>query len=248
ARAAGAGGPVVSGEDELRRRLQEIPGPRAGLDADAVVERARRRRRPKVAAVTAAATGAGVLIVAPFVLPGLSPLSPSSSVLSDRGAGQEQAPAAEQDSSGDAGAAGAAPAADACAIEDAETALGVDIAFGDDPGDGVADVAFTFLEDASLRVDGIGVAFVERGTGRIVEAPDPADPVVDALRGSARVGAVAGGGGGAEGSVVLGVRLVVADSVACSEGSEHAAPAPVVWLTDSSGAQRVVVGDPFGVR
>lgn len=243
----------MSGEDELRRRLHELPGPRAGLDADAVVERARKRRRPKVAAVTAAATGAGVLIVAPFVVPGLSPMSPSSTVMSEQGAGQEaapeqeQAPAAGQDSGGDAGAAGAAQAAEACAIEDAEAAIGVDIAFEDDPGDGTADVAFTFLEDASFQVDGIGVALVERGTGRIIEAPDPADTAVDRLLGSGRHGSIEGEGGGTDGTVMLGVPLVLAAPVGCSGGSDHAAPAPLVWLTDASGAQRVVVGDPYRI-
>lgn len=237
----------MSGEDELRRRLQELPGPAGRLDVDAVVERARKRRHPKVAAVTAAATGAGVLIVAPFVVPALSPMSPSSTVMTDQGAGQEQAPAAEQDSSGDTGAAGAAQAADACAIEDAEAALGVDVAFEDDPADGAADVAFTFLEDGSFVVDGIGVAMVERGTGTIVEAPDPADAAVDRLRGSARHGSVAGEGGGTDGTVVLGVPLVLAAPVACGEARGEAGPAPVVWLTDATGAQRVVVGDPYRI-
>lgn len=237
----------MSGEDELRRRLRELPGPAGGLDVDAVVERARRRRRPKVAAVTAAVTGAGVLIVAPFVVPGLSPMSPSSTVMSEQGAAQEHAPAAEQDSSEDTGAAGAAEPAEACAIEDAEAALGVEVAFGDDPADGVADVAFTFLHDASFEVDGVGVALVERGTGVIVEAPDPADPAVDRLRGAGRHGSIDGAGVGTDGTVLLGVPLVLAASVGCGGGAD-AAPAPVVWLTDASGAQRVVVGDPFRVR
>ncbi|WP_425844290.1 hypothetical protein [Agrococcus sp. TSP3-2-1] len=240
----------MSGEEELRRRLRELPGPRAGLDVDAVVERARKRRHPKVAAVTAAVTGAGVLIVAPFVVPALSPMSPSSTVMSDRGAGPEAAPEqapAEQDAVGDTGAAGAAQAAEACAIEDAEAALGVDVAFEGDPGDGVADVSFTFLEDATFQVDGIGVALVERGTGRIVEAPDPADAAVERLRGSARHGSIEGEGGGTDGTVMLGVPLVLAAPVACGGGSDHAGPAPIVWLTDASGAQRVVVGDPYPI-
>jgi hypothetical protein len=235
----------MSGDDELRRRLHELPGPAGRLDVDAVVERARKRRRPKVAAVTAAATGAGILIVAPFVVPGLSPMSPSSTVMSEQGAGQEQAPAPEQDSSGDSGAAGAAPAGEACALEDAEAALRVEIAFEDDPADGIADVAFTFLDDASFVVDGVGIGLVEPGTGRVAEAPDPADAAVEHARGSGRHGPIAGEGGGTDASVLLGVPLVRAAPIACGGDTARAVPAPIVWLTDASGAQRAVVGDPY---
>lgn len=88
----------MSGDDELRRRLQGIPAPTARLDADAVIAGARKRRRPKTVALSSAATVAGVLIIAPFVVPGLSPLQPTgSSVSSDAGAAPESAPESAQE-------------------------------------------------------------------------------------------------------------------------------------------------------
>lgn len=80
-------------DDELRRRLQDIPAPAARLDADAVVAGAKRRRRPKTIALTSAASVAGVLIVAPLVVPGLSllPQGASQTVSSDAGAAPESA-------------------------------------------------------------------------------------------------------------------------------------------------------------
>ena len=237
----------MSGDDELRRRLQEIPAPRSGIDVDAVVGAARRRRRPKVAALTAAATGAGVLIVAPFVAPGLPPLQPTSGPAS---VGDAEAPVTEQGSSGgEAGAASSAPeSADraGCAIDDARTATGLVIAFGDDPSDGVADVVLTFPGEAgAFQIDGVGVALVTTGAERaIVAAPDPSAESVQQLRGTGRAGSVEGGAGGAETAIALDVALLDAPTVTCSTDGP-AAPAPVVWLTDADGTSLVVLGEPF---
>lgn len=121
-------------DDELRRRLHDIPSASARLDADAIIAGAKKRRRPKTIALSSAATIAGVLIVAPFVVPGLSPLQggDSASVSSDAGAAPESAPQpAEQ------------PATDGGADDDAQSAGdGATGAAGSDaPAEGSGDAA-----------------------------------------------------------------------------------------------------------
>jgi hypothetical protein len=96
-------------DDELRRRLHDIPAAGARLDTDAIIAGARKRRRPKTIALSSAATVAGVLIVAPFVAPGLSPLQPTGmSTVSDSGAAPESAQEPAEQPAPDAGESGAA--------------------------------------------------------------------------------------------------------------------------------------------
>ncbi|MBO1769349.1 hypothetical protein [Agrococcus sp. TF02-05] len=233
----------MSGEEELRRRLQELPGPASRLDVDAVVERARRRRRPKVAAVTAAATGAGVLIVAPFVVPGLSPMSPSSTVMSDQGAAQEAAP--EQDSSG--GDASGATEADgsvalACAYPAIRAETGIEATFTDDPADGIAGVELLLPDEAgTLEVLGVGIAQVAADDPlTIVAAQDLSVLEAAANAGSTTPGSEAG-------SVTL-ADVVLPDGPLLGCGIDAAtAPAPLL-LIELEGRRLAVVGDAYPVR
>lgn len=100
----------MNDDDELRRRLHDIPTPGVRLDADAVLAGAKRRRRPKTIALSSAATVAGVLLFAPLVAPGIEALRPSSSVSVDYGAAPNSAP--EPSNSGTAGDTGASGDAD----------------------------------------------------------------------------------------------------------------------------------------
>ncbi|ERG63650.1 hypothetical protein L332_04170 [Agrococcus pavilionensis RW1] len=233
----------MSGEEELRRRLQELPGPASRLDVDAVVERARKRRRPKVAAVTAAATGAGVLIVAPFVVPGLSPMSPSSTVMSDQGAAQEAAP--EQDSSG--GDASGATEADgsvalACAYPAIRAETGIEATFTDDPADGIAGVELLLPDEAgTLEVLGVGIAQVAVDDPlTIVAAQDLSVLEAAANAGSTTPGSEAG-------SVTL-ADVVLPDGPLLGCGIDAAtAPAPLL-LIELEGRRLAVVGDAYPVR
>lgn len=235
----------MSGEDELRRRLQELPGPTGRLDVDAVVERAKQRRRPKVAAVSAVVTGAGVLIIAPFVVPGLSPLSTTTSVMSEQGAAQEQAPAAEQDSSGDSsGAAGAGESiAQACAYRPIVAETGIEAAFGDDPDDGIADIDLTLPAGSRVQVLGVAVAHVaaDRDALAIVAAPD-AGALLEMATGVG--GATAGPSGST--AVLADVPLLDAPALGCGLDAPTA-PAPLL-LIEVDGARLAVIGDPFFVR
>lgn len=95
----------MNDDDELRRRLHDIPTPGVRLDADAVLAGAKRRRRPKTIALSSAATVAGVLLFAPLVAPGIEALRPSSGVSVDYGAAPNSAP--ESSSSGADGGTGA---------------------------------------------------------------------------------------------------------------------------------------------
>lgn len=89
----------MNDDDELRRRLHDIPAPSVRLDADAVLADAKRRRRPKTIALSSAATVAGVLLFAPLVAPGIEALRPSSGVSVDAGAAPTEAGAGEAGSS-----------------------------------------------------------------------------------------------------------------------------------------------------
>lgn len=243
-------------DDELRRRLREIPAPTTRLDVDAAIAGARRTRRPKVAAVTAATAGAGVLIIAPFVAPGLQGFQPTSGVAEDAGApAQESGPAAgtsggdsdggeETLSSPDAAVAG-------CLLDDAEVATGMVIEFTDDPSDGVAAVRFTFPPSGgAFGIDAIGVAEVAPD-GRVVSAPDPRSAEVERVLGTGRGGAVEGGASGPSALVdvtVEDVALLEAPSVRCGVEASTAARAPVLWLTDAQGRAITVLGEPWVVR
>jgi hypothetical protein len=248
----------VSDEDELRRRLQDVPGPRAGLDVDAAVQEAKRRRRPKVAALTAAATGAGVLIIAPFAVAGMQGLSPvTTASMSESG---QQAPPAEQDGgdgSTDGGEAStgatdtgtgapeagpAAAAAPACHYPGITDETGISAAFADDPADGSAAIEFTFAgSGGEVRVLGVAVAQVLAGSGTlaIASAPD-----VSAFPEASGFSRASGSGGGV---VVVGqFELVDASAIECGVDGPTA-PAPLL-LIELDGQRLAVVGDPWGVR
>lgn len=233
-------------DDELRRRLQELPGPRAGLDADAVVAGAKRRRRPKVAALNAAAAGVGVLIIAPFVVPGLSPIAPTS-VLSEQDGGQ---PAPAEESGEDSAGAGAAePAPDtlapACSYPALVDETGIRAAFLDDPADGVADLELTPSGPVTQwQILGVAVAqvAVDRDALTIVAAPD-----LEALEQAPPAGM------GDEIAVVDPVSTVYRDGavldapdVDCGVDAPSA-PAPLL-LIEVDGRRIAVVGEPFDVR
>ncbi|UOW00003.1 hypothetical protein [Agrococcus sp. SCSIO52902] len=226
-------------DEDLRRRLQEIPAPRARLDAAAAIDGAKRRRRPKVAALTAAATGAGVLIVAPLVAPGLTPLSPSSdsSVLSegdDGGAAPEAAqPSAETEGApGDSGA-GAEESApiELCGLTRAGD-VGLALRLLEDPADasivppgrveargaGLTSAVATFVDVDALVVDG-GVARATAGT-------------------TEQDARLAGGAG------VLGVTTGVLAADACGPGTPSG-PSPVALVALDGSAPVAVVGEPW---
>ncbi|MCH1883743.1 hypothetical protein [Agrococcus sp. ARC_14] len=190
----------MSDDDELRSRLQGIPGPRAGLDADAVIARAKRRRRPKTIALSSAATIAGVLIVGPLVVPGLTAFEPASmsGVSSESGAAPESYPDSAPESDGDGaespaateeggpveqtdagegdqgasgeGGEGAPGGTNACTPMPAGNA-GLALRFLDDPSDGTADLGITNLTDAQLEVRLDDVGSVEvTAEGQVVSA------------------------------------------------------------------------------
>lgn len=245
-------------DDELRRRLREIPAPTTRLDVDAAIAGARRTRRPKVAAVTAATAGAGVLIIAPFLAPGLQGFQPTSApgVAEDAGApAQESGPEAGtsggDSDGGEETLSGPGSTIAGCLLDDAEVATGVVIEFADDPTDGVATVRFAFPpEGGAFSIDGIGVAQVAPD-GRVVTAPDPRSAEVQRVLGTGRGGAVEGGVAGPAAAIdvtMVDVALLEAPSLMCGVESGTTAPAPVLWLTDAKGRAITVVGQPWNVR
>lgn len=230
-------------DDELRRRLHDIPGPRSGIDVDAVLAGARRTRRPKVAAITAATAGAGILIVAPFVAPGLQSFQPTSApgLAEDAGAPAQESGVGGGDAGSQTGATEAGPAdgaalADACAAL-AATGLGIELRFLDDPVDGTSELAVSSLldADATITLDAAGSAAVDAQGVPLAAALDPGR--VLRLELTAR----------ATGStpVDLGPR---AD---CGVAGEAAGIAPLALVTlvhDGETSTATVVGDPWGVR
>ncbi|GAA3604351.1 hypothetical protein [Agrococcus terreus] len=242
----------MTDEQELRRRLREIPGPPAGgLDVDAAVADARRRRRPKTAALAGATGLAAVLAIAPFAAPALLPSSTSTMAErpeSDAGApapevaGQESAGQPEEGSgAGDAGTgADGGSVAGACAYRALRADTGIGLRFLDDPADGLASIEIDFpAAGGDLVVEALGIAQVEAGGGplRIVSAPD-ASQLAPAV--SVREASTGAGGG----TVVLDDVPVATDpGVGC--GIEAAAvPAPLV-LGTSDGRPVTAVGDPW---
>ncbi len=230
-------------DDELRRRLRDVPGPRAGLDVQAVLAGARRTRRPKVAAMTAATTGAAVLIVAPFVVPALSPIAPTGgAAVSDQGAEHAGAPAQE---SGEDAAGVSEPdsPALACGYPAIVDETGIRASFLDDPADGVADLELSGVgAGTALQILGVAVAQVaaDRDVLAIVAAPDPA-----ALEGAPPVGR-------SDEDAVVGTRVLrdgaVLDAPAIDCGIDApSAPAPLL-LVELEGRRIAVVGDPWAVR
>lgn len=211
-------------DDELRRRLHDIPAPGAGragagLDADAVVAGAKRRRRPKTIALSSAATVAGVLIVAPLVVPGLGMLQPTgmSSVSSDSGAAEsaeqpveEAAPGAEAPRDEDQG--GGADGQETTGSEDAGTgdsgasgdagtgapdgpshALDPTLAWCGMRAAGDAGLALTMLEAPVMNGPGSGVVQVEvTNTGAAPITLEVA-PVIAIEVGSPSGGSIVGG-------------------------------------------------------
>lgn len=244
-------------DDELRRRLHKIPAPTSRLDVDAAIAGARRTRRPKVAAVTAATAGAGALIIAPFVAPGLQGFQPTSApgVADDAGApAQESGPQAGTDGDSDGGEetlSGPEAATAGCLLDDAEVATGIVIEFADDPSDGVATVRFTFPpEGGAFGIDAIGVAEVAPDGG-VVSAPDPRSTEVESVLGTGRGGTVEGGVSGPSAVIDVtmdDVALLEAPPVRCGVEASTAAPAPVLWLTDAQGRAITVIGEPWVVR
>jgi hypothetical protein len=244
-------------DDELRRRLQEVPGPGARLDADAIVAGAKRRRRPKTIALSSAATAAAVLIVAPFVAPGLSPLRPASEVGSpmdaaapesesgaDGSTGEESAGGATEPDDAGATEAGEAPAASdtdraaACGYPSLLDETGIRATFADDPGDGRVDIAFELpASGGEVVVLGVAIAHVA-ADGAIVSAPDVAAFDDSGTRSQAS---------GAGGLVRLGTFVLDdAPPVDCGVGGESS-EAPLL-LVELDGQRRGVVGEPGGVR
>lgn len=231
-------------DDELRRRLHDIPGPRSGIDVDAVLAGARRARRPKVAAVTAATAGAGILIVAPFVAPGLQSFQTTSApgLAEDAGApAQEEGVGGGDAGSTEAGSTEAVPAdgaalADACAAL-AASGLGIELRFLDDPADGAADLAVRSLLDAGATVtlEATGSATVDAQGTALTAALDP----------GAIVDVELPAGGTSATPVDLGPR---AD---CGVAGAAAGIAPLALVTlvhDGETSTATVVGDPWGVR
>lgn len=234
-------------DDELRRRLHEIPSAGARLDTDAIIAGARKRRRPKTIALSSAATVAGVLIVAPFVVPGLSPLQPvgMTSVSSDSGAAPESAEqpapgeqeadseagtdgatdeqsgdagAAEDAGSGDTGASGPGAAASAAACTPGAAGdAGLALRFLDDPSDGTADLAVENLTGAQIEVRLDDVGSVELDDAGHVVAAG----VWPGRWSRSELGAGAGGDGGV--TVDLEPRVPCADP----GGTDPVGPGPV---------------------
>ncbi|WP_413316519.1 hypothetical protein AA0Z99_07730 [Agrococcus sp. 1P02AA] len=121
-------------DDELRRRLRDVPAPTARLDADAAIAAAKRRRRPKTVALSSAATIAGALIVAPLAVTGLQGLGAGgiASTSSDSG-GQPESGAEEgvEESSEGSGAASQAPGPAAPGTESGTPGAPADAGEGD---------------------------------------------------------------------------------------------------------------------
>ncbi|MGC5078319.1 hypothetical protein [Agrococcus sp. DT81.2] len=223
-------------DDDLRRRLHEIPPPTTRLDVDAAIAGARRTRRPKVAAVTAATAGAGILIIAPFVAPGLQSFQPTSApgLAEDAGAPAEEAgPASGQESGTGGGDSGAGetlsePAAGACGLTRAGD-VGLVLAFATDPADGAAPVWIS-----TAGADAVEVAAIDVRSLALVDD-----------------GARVAGGGEQEAltlepgrTVQLAAESAVLPADACGEG-EPAGPSPVALVAVDGAAPVPIVGDPW---
>lgn len=237
-------------DDELRRRLRDIPAPRAAIDADAVIERAKRRRRPKTIALSSAATVASVLIIAPLVVPGLQLPHPASQTATDSGAGAESAeqPAsgveaseesrpldasedagAEDAGDGDTGAAGGAEeSALLCGLPLASS-IGLELEFAEPPTDGPAPVIVRTAGGEAARLE-------------IVEAAS-----IDVIGSTARVAAGASSEELAlaeEETAQLEVPAAVLEAGACGEGAPSG-PAPVAIIGRGGVPPTAVVGTPW---
>lgn len=242
-------------DDELRRRLRDLPGPGGagagpggGLDPEAAIAGARRRRRPKTAALSVAATVAGVLVVAPFVAPSILPrAAQDAATMQEGGAGPEMAPGSEQapaTGGEDTGATeqgsgpGSIPAPCVAAALRADT--GIQARFLDDPVDGIASIELDLPPaGGELRISAVGIAQVVAGGGplRIVAAPDAAQ--LDAF--SEERSASAGPGGG---TVVLDdVPIDTAEGLGCGL-DEPAVPAPLV-VGEADGRRVAAIGEPW---
>ncbi|MET4097944.1 hypothetical protein ABIB37_000181 [Agrococcus sp. UYP10] len=230
-------------DDELRRRLHDIPGPRSGIDVDAVLAGARRKRRPKVAAITAATAGAGILIVAPFVAPGLQSFQPTSApgLAEDAGAPAQEEGVGGGDAGSQTGATEAGPAdgaalADACAAI-AATGLGIELRFLDDPADGSSELAVSSLLDA-----GVTITLEAAGSAAVDAQGVPLAAALDAGR-VLHLDLVARATGSTP--VELGPRSD------CGVAGEAVGIAPLALVTlvhDGETSTATVVGDPWGVR
>lgn len=247
----------MSDDDELRRRLQDIPAPGSRLDPDAVIAGAKRRRRPKTIALSSAATVAGVLIVAPLVVPGLQFLRPGSttSVSTDAGAAPESAQESGGADDGEVFQGGGAdsgsePAGEgdqgASGEEATEPSAGAEVCGLPRAGD--IGLALTMLEEPSARGEHEGVAPVEvRNTGTA-----PVDLEVAAVRSIEVTGSGATLVGGAEQrldlepgeSAVLTATTAVLAADACGDGTPSAAlPVAIVAIDGSEPLE--VVGEPW---
>ncbi|WP_347754179.1 hypothetical protein [Agrococcus sp. ProA11] len=233
-------------DDELRRRLQDIPTPSAHLDADAVLAGAKRRRRPKTIALSSAATVAGVLLFAPLVAPGITGLRPGTSVSVDSGANPESAPASpdfggegggEEDTDGsdnaqpDSGASAAAPAtteaAPLCGLQRAGE-LGLVLAFAERPG-GATPVQVRVVGDDGARVTTVSIdAFaVSDGVARVEPGESREQIVLEAGE-----------------TAALTVATATLEPGACGEGTPSA-PTPVAIVGVDGAAPIAVAGSPW---
>lgn len=241
-------------DEELRRRLRDIPSPRAGIDADAVVAAARRRRWPKAIALSSAATVASVLIVAPLAVTGLQLLPQSASQQASSDAGAESAEQPQPDAAseeaqleessageGDTGAAGDLPptggndaaasgaASLVCGLQPA-TELGLELTFADDPSDG----------SARVEVRGADGAAVPRFEVIEIESLDSADGMARVWAGAASQELALTAGESAE----LEVPTAVLQLDAC-DAAPASAPAPVAIVVRGTGAPTAVLGEPW---
>lgn len=216
--------------DDLQRRLRAMPGPDARLDLDAIVADARRRRRPKVAALSAAATAAGVLVVAPFVSPLLLPGSAPAGAPEGM-----QAPAPAED----AGGAEAEDLAAPCAAPALRAETAAIARFLDDPADGVASIEVVVPDGAAaLDVLAVSTAAVDPSSGAVVAAPD-----AEVVR-AASTGAIARA---EPGTVVLDdVALAASPALVCPADGADVAGAPAPFVVGTQDGRPVAgVGEPW---
>ena len=233
---------------------------------------AKRRRRPKAIALTSAASVAGVLIVVPLVVPGLSllPQGASRTVSSDAGAapesGEQPEPGAPESFDSGGAESHSGPVQDSTG--DGADDSAEDAGAGDTGAAGsgapslcgmsrAGDIGLTlrFLDDpgsAAPRVEAGGT-----GTGSGADAGiavfvdldslDVSSGDVRVTRGSTEQDVPLGADAAPQ---VLGVTTQVLEADACGDGSPSApSPVAVVAVADpgapEAGAPIVVVGEPW---
>lgn len=230
-------------DDELRRRLQDIPTPSARLDADAVLAGAKRRRRPKTIALSSAATVAGVLIFAPLVAPGITALRPSDDASVDSAAAPESAPESpdlgaeggEEDGTDNAQPDSGASEAGASSTEEAPLCglpragdIGLVLAFAERP-DGTTPVQVRAVGDDDAQITAVSI-------DSIVIVDGVAQ--VDAGETSEQFELAAGE------AVALTIAAATLEPGACGDGTPSGAT-PVAIVGVDGAAPIAVVGSPW---